>query len=424
MDDSFPYIVILICLLFSALFSGMEIAFISVDKLHLEIIKKKGKISGKILSIFTRCQTQFLATMLVGNNITLVLYGIIMAAILEPWIVVMLPEMIQSNVVLLIIQSILSAILVLIVAEFLPKSLFLLNPNLTLRFFAVPIYIIFIIMYPLVFVIMKVSSGIIHLMGYEITDTRPVFGLVDLNNFIKKNLLTQSKENGVNTKILNNVMDFKTIKVRECMIPRTEIIAIDTNSSISELTKKFIDTGFSKVIIHNDSIDDVIGYCHAIELFKKPKNISSILTPLPIVPETMWAKDLLIQFIQERKSIALIVDEYGGTSGIVTMEDIIEEIFGEIQDEHDDEYLIEDQVDENNFLFSARHEIDYLNEKYKLDLPVAEYDTLGGLIFEYYKDIPKINEVVKILSFEFTIVSMEKNRIDKVKLTKLKNDEG
>ena len=425
MDDPFPYLIILLCLLFSAFFSGMEIAFVSADKLHIEILKKKGNFSGRILALFTENQSQFLATMLVGNNIALVLYGIFMADLLKPVIISTMPEVFVSDVSVLIIQSLLSTGLVLLTAEFLPKSLFLINPDFSLRLFAFPMGLIYVLMYPLVFLVVKISALFIWMFGYRLSDEKPVFGLTDLNNYIKNNILNinDKEEAEIDAKIFNNAIEFKTIKVRECMIPRTEIVAVDVNDTIEELKQHFVESGHSKIVVYKESIDEVIGYCHTLELFKKPENIKSILSEIPIVPETMLANELLIQFITDRKSLALVVDEYGGTSGIVSIEDVIEEIFGEIRDEHDDEYLTEEQLDEQNFIFSARHEIDYLNDKYELALPEGEYDTLGGLIFAYHEDIPEVDEVIEIPPFVITIFTMEENRIDKVKLTLINTEE-
>ena len=403
----------------------MEIAFVSADKLHIEVLRKKGNLSGKILSLFSSNQSQFLATMLVGNNIALVLYGIYMAGLLEPFIYGFLPEVVATGVVVLILQSLLSTILVLITAEFLPKSLFLINPDISLKLFSLPMGLIFVLMYPVVWLIVKVSALFILLFGYHLSDEKPVFGLTDLNNYIKNNILSVNDEEDaeIDAKIFNNAIEFKTVKVRECMIPRTEIIAVDENDTIDELRSLFDKSGHSKILVYKESIDEVIGYCHALELFKKPTDIKNILAPILIVPETMLANELLIQFITERKSLALVVDEYGGTSGLVSIEDVIEEIFGDIRDEHDDEYLTEQRLDEGNFIFSARHEIDYLNDKYELNLPEGEYDTLGGLIFEFHEDIPEVNEVIEIPPFIFTIFTMEENRIDKVKLTLINTEE-
>ncbi len=425
MDDPFPYLIILICLLFSAFFSGMEIAFVSADKLHIEVLKKKGNFAGRVLALFTGNQSQFLATMLVGNNIALVLYGIYMAGLLEPIIISFLTPTLATGVVVLIIQSLLSTALVLLTAEFLPKSLFLINPDFSLRLFALPMGLIYVLIFPAVFLVVKISAMFIWMFGYRLADEKPVFGLTDLNNYIKNNILNinDEEEAEIDAKIFNNAIEFKTIKVRECMIPRTEIIAVDVTDPIEELRDNFVESGHSKILVYKETIDEVIGYCHVLELFKKPEDIKSILTEIPIVPETMLANELLIQFITERKSLAIVVDEYGGTSGLVSIEDVIEEIFGEIRDEHDDEYLTEQKLDEQNFIFSARHEIDYLNDKYELSLPEGEYDTLGGLIFEFHEDIPEVNEVIEVDQFVFTIFTMEENRIDKVKLTRITTEE-
>ncbi len=421
MDDPFPYLIILLCLLFSAFFSGMEIAFISADKLHIEVLKKKGNFAGRILALFTGNQSQFLATMLVGNNIALVLYGIYMAGLLEP----IIASVFTTDIIVLVIQSLISTVLVLLTAEFLPKSLFLINPDFSLRLFALPMGLIYVLMFPAVFLVVKISAVFIWMFGYRLADEKPVFGLTDLNNYIKNNILNikDEEEAEIDAKIFNNAIEFKTIKVRECMIPRTEIVAVDVTDSIEELKEHFVESGHSKILVYKETIDEVIGYCHVLELFKKPEDIKSILTEILIVPETMLANELLIQFITDRKSLAVVVDEYGGTSGIVSIEDVIEEIFGEIRDEHDDEYLTEQQLDEYNYIFSARHEIDYLNDKYELDLPEGEYDTLGGLIFEIHEDIPEVNEVIEINPFVITIFTMEENRIDKVKLTRINTEE-
>ena len=425
MDDPFPYLIILICLLFSAFFSGMEIAFVSADKLHIEVLRKKGSPAGRILAFFTRNQSQFLATMLVGNNIALVLYGIYMAGLLEPFIVSILPEALSSDIVVLIGQSLISTALVLLTAEFLPKSIFLINPDFSLRLFAIPMGVVYALMLPIVFLVVKISALFIWMFGYRLSDEKPVFGLTDLNNYIKNNILNikDEEEAEIDAKIFNNAIEFKTIKVRECMIPRTEVVAVDVHDSIEELKEHFVESGHSKILVYKETIDEVIGYCHVLELFKKPANIKSILTAIPIVPETMLANELLIQFITDRKSLAVVVDEYGGTSGIVSIEDVMEEIFGEIRDEHDDEYLVEQKLDDENFIFSARHEIDYLNDEYQLAIPEGEYDTLGGFIFAFHEDIPEVDEVIEIPPFVITIFTMEENRIDKVKLTLINTEE-
>jgi len=405
-------------LIFSALFSGIEIAFVKSDKLQIELKAQQGDFSAKILSRFIGKPSTFISTTLVGNNIALVLYGIYMANILEPVIARELPEIINTEIIVLLIQTIIATLIVLVTAEFTPKSIFLLNPNWMLTIFAPLILIIYYILYPIVYLILKLSRFLINkLLRLKYSDEQPVFGLTDLNNYIE-NLKVQSEQNSIdlNTKIFNNALEFKTVKVRECMIPRTEVVAVDINDEIDELKEALIGSGHSKILIYKNSIDEVIGYCHSLELFKKPKDIQSILNPIIIVPETMHANELMIQFITERKSVALVVDEFGGTSGIITMEDIIEEIFGEIQDEHDDEDWTEQKVDESTWLVSARHEIDYLNEKYHWEIPEGDYDTLGGFILSINENIPSINDVVKFGNMIFTVISMQDTRIDIVKV--------
>ncbi len=410
---------ILVCLLFSAFFSGIEIAFISADMLHIEVMNLKGSLTGRILSEFTGKRSHFLATTLVGNNLSIVLYGILMAKLIEPFLYTVLPEALSADILVLIIQSLIATIIVLITAEFLPKSIFLINPDFMLRAFAIPMALIYFLLYPVVMLIVYTSRFMItNILRFDYSEDKPVFGLTDLNNYIKKNLLNVEKEEEaeIDARIFNNAIEFKSVKVRECMIPRTEIVAVDVDGKIDDLKAAFIESGHSKILIYRESIDDVIGYCHSLEMFKKPTEIKSILTPVLIVPETVLANELLIQFITERKSIALVVDEYGGTSGIVTMEDVIEEIFGEIRDEHDDEYLVEEAIDEHNFIISARHEIDYLNDKYDWELPTGDYDTLGGLILSIHEDIPHVDEEIDLPPFRFTIFSMADNRIDKVRI--------
>jgi CBS domain containing-hemolysin-like protein len=311
---------------------------------------------------------------------------------------------------------------VLLTAEFLPKSIFRINPNLFLSFFAVPLWIIYILLYPVVYGIVGLSKFfIIRILHLNFKEDEPVFSLTDLGEFIKSKIVEDKAEGkyDIDAKIFNNALEFKTVKIRECMIPRTEIVAIDLHSDIEVLKNEFVESGLSKILVYRESIDDIIGYCHSSALFKKPKDIESILSPVIIVPETLLANELLVQFITERKSLALVVDEFGGTSGIVTIEDIIEEIFGEIEDEHDEQDLVDHQLDDKSYLLSARHEIDYLNEKYNWNLPPGDYDTLGGLILSVTEDIPSLNQDIVIEPFKFHIVSIEENRINLVKLSLL-----
>lgn len=418
MESSY-LIYITISLLFSAFFSGIEIAFVSSNKLHIELQSQQGIISGKILSKFLEKPSSFIGTTLIGNTISLVVYGIYMAKMIEPLLIGNLPIFFQNDVFILLAQTFISTIFVLFVAEFTPKSIFLLNPNGLLSFFALPLWLIYYITYPIVFFIVGLSKIFLkYVLRLKYEEDKPVFGLTDLDHFVKNTVQLDHQESKVelDKKIFNNALEFKTIKVRECMIPRTEVVAVDIEDTIEELKDAFNDSGHSKVLIYKDTIDDVIGYCHSLALFKKPSTIKEILTPIIIVPETMPANELMIQFIQEHKSLALVVDEFGGTSGIVSLEDIIEEIFGEIQDEHDDEDLVEEHVSANTFIFSARLEIDYINDKYFLNLPEGDYDTLGGFILSITENFPQLNDEVSRPPFRFVIESMEENRINLVKL--------
>jgi CBS domain containing-hemolysin-like protein len=295
----------------------------------------------------------------------------------------------------------------------------MLNPNSMLNVFALPFLIIYYLIYPVVWAVVGLSRFFItKILRLEYSEDKPVFTVTDLNSFIQ-NHLQQDKSEGnpeIDTKIFDNAVEFKTIRVRECMIPRTDIVAVEVEDDIEELKEVFAESGHSKIIVYRETIDDVIGYCHQLELFKKPKTIEEILTPIIIVPESALANELLIQFIQERKSLALVVDEFGGTSGIVSMEDIIEEIFGEIEDEYDSDDLIEQKISEHEFLLSARHEIDYLNDKYGWELPLGDYETLSGLILSYTENLPKKGESIIIGPYTFSVVSKQEHRIDSLRL--------
>jgi len=411
--------IVLVSLLFSAIFSGVEIAFVSSDKLYIELLGQQGTLAGKILSRFSKKPAHFIATTLVGNTVALVIYGIFMAAILEPMLHNALPEALNNSGFILLAQTLGATLVVLITAEFTPKSLFLLNPHRMLKIFALPMQLIYWLMQPVVFVVVTLSKiMIVKVLRLEYSEDEPVFGLTDLNNYLHRLQENPAEDQvEVDTKIFNNALEFKTVRVRECMIPRTEIVAVDIEDGLEELKKAFIDSGHSKILIYKETIDDIIGYCSSQELFKKPKSITDILSPIIIVPETLLANELMIQFINERKSLALVVDEFGGTSGIVSIEDIIEEIFGEIQDEHDDEDLVEQKLSDNTYLLSARHEIDYLNDKYLWNIPEGDYDTLGGYILSIHEDIPNLNQIIEIPPFTFTITSIQETRIDVVRMS-------
>lgn len=410
---------VLITLVFSAFFSGFEIAYISSNKLQIELQNKQGQLSGRLLSKFVQKPGQFFATTLIGNTIMLVLYGTFMAFLLDDLLRASLPEFFNNEATILVTQTVLSTILVLITGEFLPKSFFMINPNWMLNLFALPFFVIYVVMYPIVWLIVGMSRFfIVHVLRLEYNEEKPAFTVTDLNAFIKEHF-GQAKASGqvdIDSKIFDNAIEFKTVRVRECMVPRTDIVAVEVGDSIGDLKKVFEESGHSKVIVYRDSIDEVIGYCHQLELFRKPKTIEEILTPIVIAPESALANELLIQFIQERKSLALIVDEFGGTSGIVSMEDIIEEIFGEIDDEHDNDDLIEQKTGDQEYLLSSRHEIDYLNDKYGWDLPYGEFETLSGLILSLTENLPNKGDTVTFRRYTFTVVSKQAHRIETVRL--------
>lgn len=413
-------IVVIISLLFSAFFSGVEIAFISADKLHIELRSQQGHLSDRILSGFLKKPSWFITTTLIGNNISLVIYGIFMAFILEPAIESFLPANIDNRILVFIIQTVIATLIVLITAEFLPKSLFLIHPNKMISLMAVPVNIIYTIMLPFVWLIVNLSKLMIEkVLRLEYNEEKPVFGLIDLNQYIRR--MVEDKEHTtkqeVDAKIFTNALEFKKVKVRDCLVPRTDLVTVSVDDTIEDLRQAFSESGYSRVLVYKESIDNIIGFCNSIELFKKPERITDIITPITIVPETFLANELMIQFISERKNIALVVDEYGGTSGIVTIEDIIEEIFGEIQDEHDEEDWLENKIDDQTYQFSARHEIDYLNDKYKLNLPEGDYDTIGGLILSITEDFPVEGDIIEFHQFTFIIESIENNRIDNIRLT-------
>ncbi|MFM7858697.1 MAG: hemolysin family protein [Flammeovirgaceae bacterium] len=419
------YIMIFATLVFSFFFSGIEIAFLSANKLQIELQAKQGVLWGEIMSKFMKNPSRFIGTTLIGNTLALVLFGIYMTQLIEPWLTLHLPAGLNDEVYVLTFQTLISTLFILFTAEFLPKSLFLINPNAMLAALAVPFRIIYYILAPLTFSIVYLSKQtIIHILRIEYSEEKPMFGLTDLNHYLKNMMKVRHEDEEIelDKKILSNALEFKTVRVRDCMIPRTEVTAISVADGIEQLKKTFVQSGHSKILIYKETIDDVIGYCHSAALFKKPNRIEDILTPIPIVQETMMANYLMVQLIKERKSIAVVVDEFGGTSGIVSMEDVIEEIFGEIEDEHDDDDLIEVQIDEHTFRLSARLEVDYLNEKFKLQLPTGEYETLAGLILAYTEDFPQPGDTVMIKGLAFTIEKTENKRIDVVKVVANKTE--
>lgn len=418
MSDLF---IILSMLALSAFFSGMEIAFVAANKLRMELDKSKNTLTSRIINIFTNHPGHYISTMLVGNNIALVVYGIMMAKILEPSIA----NWVDSELLIMTIQTLFSTLLILFTAEFLPKTLFRLNPNFSLNLFAVPVMFFYVIFYPITVVTMMFSKNIIsRVLNTDISEEEEshAFGKVDLDHLVQEGQEGQTvlDEDEHNMKLFRNALDFSNVKLRECFVPRTEIEAMEMGGEIDVLTQRFIETGYSRIMIYKESIDNIIGYVHSSVLFRNPQSIKAALSRVIIVPETMAAHKLLNLFTREQKSVAVVVDEFGGTSGMVTIEDIMEEIFGEIEDEHDNIDLIEEQLSQSEFIFSGRIEIDYLNEKYKLNLPESDdFETLNGFIIFNHESIPNNNEIIRIDEFRLQVIEVSNTRIDKVKLTVL-----
>lgn len=409
-----------ITLIFSAFFSGMEIAFVSSNKLKIEVDKNKDLFQAKVLSLFVRKQSHFIGALLLGNNIALVIYGIYSARLLYDPLVSILPEGPGSQALLLILQTIISTLVILIFAEFLPKILFRINPNKLLSFFAIPIYTIYVLIYPLILLFIGLSELILRIV-FRVRVSKPdySFSAIDLDYYLQESAAIQpdEREDFQEIQMFQNVRDLNNIKLRECMVPRNEILAISSTESIESLRSFFTETGHSKIPVFQGSTDNIIGYTHLYDLFRKPNQISDIIKPVMIVPETMPANRLLNLFIAERKSVAVVVDEFGGTAGMLTIEDVIEEIFGEIDDEFDLEVLVEQQLDKDEFLLSGRLEIDYLNQKYEFKLKESDdYETLAGYIIHHYENIPAVNDEILIDGFHFTIIQATDTRIEQVLL--------
>ncbi len=411
-------IVIILCLILSAFFSGMEIAYVSSNKIHIEIEKKQEGFISNILARLTKKPSKFIATMLVGNNIALVVYGFYMGELLMTLIEINFPEIVSSFY--LLIQTLISTIVILITAEFLPKVFFQIYSNSLLKAFSFPAYIFYIIFYPISFFVIWVSDLVLKkFFKTEGDEVQLAFSKTELGNYISEQMETVEEHDIIDSEIqiFQNALDFSDVKSREVMVPRTEIVAVEKSQSIEEISKLFIDTGLSKIIVYNGNVDDIIGYVHSFELFKKPKSIRAILMPVVFVPETMFVKDVLNLLIKKHKSIAVVIDEYGGTSGIITVEDIVEELFGEIEDEHDSVALTEVQLSEHTYRFSARIEVDHINESYKLDLPEDEnYETLGGMIVNHTEEIPEEGDEVVIDHFKIKIVETSNTKIELVEL--------
>lgn len=417
-------IVILSTLILSGFFSGMEIAFISSSRLKQELDIKRRLLPARILSVFYKNPSRFIGALLLGNNISLVVYGIAMAELLKPMILGMLPPIIETEFTILFTQTIISTLLILITAEFLPKILFRINPNAILKFFAIPVWIFYFIFYPLIYLYIGTAELLLKYVFRVKLSSEPYnFSTVDLDEYVNdfKPIGSVNKDDvqevSQNIQMIQNAIEFKNLKLRDCMVPRTDIMAIEINDSIEKLNITLTETGHSKIMVYQESIDNIIGYVHAKDIFKKPNSVKNILRPVNVFPETMAANNLLSELIKSKKSIAVVLDEFGGTSGIITIEDVIEEIFGEIEDEFDMDVSEETKISEYEYIFSSRLEIDYLNDKYNFKLPVSEeYETLGGLIISFHESIAEKNEQINIQNFRFTILKASKNRIEEVKL--------
>ena len=411
------YISLLITMAFSAFFSGMEIAFVSVDKLRFEM-ERKGGVTSRILSVFFKNPNEFISTMLVGNNIALVIYGILMAQIIGDNL---LSGFIENHFLMVLAQTVISTLIILVTGEFLPKTLFKINPNLVLNVFAVPLIVCYIILYP----VSKLSSGLsclfLRIFGMKVNKEASdiAFGKVDLDYFVRSSIDNAENEEELDTevKIFQNALDFSNIKIRDCIVPRTEVVAVDLTTSLDELKNRFIESGISKIIVYDGNIDNVVGYIHSSEMFKNPEDWTQSIRSVSIVPETMAANKLMKVLMQDKKSMAVVVDEFGGTSGIVTLEDLVEEIFGEIEDEHDIKSYVAKKVGDDEYLLSGRIEIDTLNEKFDLELPESDdYVTIAGFILHFYQKFPKLNETIVIDKYSFKIVKVTATKIELVRM--------
>lgn len=419
-------LVILISLLFSALFSGMEIAFISANKIRLELDKNQS-IHSRLISVYTQNPTQFIAAMLIGKIFSFVFFGAASATFLQPLLQVYFPGYLSIVAVAVILT-----LAILVFAEYLPKILFRINPNGLLNFFSIPMALFYFLFSPFIHSTSLLSKKVLKLFlneEFDHVNEKIVFSRIDLDHLVsssEKTSISQNKEEVDNeVKLFRNALDFSKVKLREIMVPRTEMVVMDIDSTVEELLQKFIETGYSRILFYKDNIDNIVGYIHHSVIFSNPESIASNLSKVLFVPETMPANKLLSKFIQQRLSIAIVVDEFGGTSGMVTSEDILEEIFGEIEDEHDTVYLIEKQVKANEFVISGRVELDDLNEKFDLDFPESEeYETLAGFILYHYESIPKINTTIEIGKYRFKILKATNTKIELVHIHILDNNQN
>ena len=412
MVEPISIIIILTTLVLSAFFSGFEIAYVSSNKVHLEILKKQEGVIANVLTKLTRKPSKLLATMLVGNNLALVVYGFEMGKVMTA----LLPDFFQN----VLWHTIISTLIILITAEFMPKVFFQIYANQLLKLFAIPAYFFYLLFYPLSSLVMWISDFVLRVFFKTKGDYVPLsFTKVELVDYISEQLENVPKKEEMDSEVqmFQNALEFSGVKAREIMIPRTEIVAVELNESIENLIATFVSSGFSKILIYNENIDDILGYVHSFDMFKKPKNIKEVLIPIVNIPETIQINEVLNILTRKRKSMAVVLDEYGGTSGIVTLEDIVEELFGEIEDEHDKDNFIEEQLSETEYLFSARLEVEYLNETYHLEIPESEeYETLGGFIVLHNEGIPTQGELIQIPPFSFVIEACSQTKIETVRL--------
>lgn len=418
-------LIIILCLLFSAFFSGMEIAFVSSNKVHIELQKNQTNIIASVLKTLTKKPSKFIATMLVGNNIALVVYGFFMGELIMNWFMSLYP--LQSEVLnyfitdaSLFTQTLLSTLVILFTAEFLPKVFFQIYANVLLKVFSIPAFIFYYLFSFVSNFIISISDFILKkIFKIEGDKVQLNFSKVELGDYINEQMESLESKQHVDTEIqiFQNALQFSEVKAREVMIPRNEIVAVDITEDISGLTELFTKTGLSKLLVYKETNDDIVGYIHSFEMFRQPKDIQRILMPVIFVPETMLVKDILNLLIKKGKSIAVVVDEYGGTSGMMTVEDIVEELFGEIQDEHDSVILVEEQVNDDVFKFSARLDVDYINERYDIALPESEnYETLGGMIVNTTEEIPEVGEEIIIEQFKIKILEASNKKIELVSI--------
>ncbi|WP_321426021.1 hemolysin family protein [uncultured Bacteroides sp.] len=409
---------ILITMLFSTFFSGMEIAFISADRLRLKMEKDERSITFRIHSFFFNHSGNLISALLAGNCFALVIYSVLMSELIK---IYLLNGFVENYFLSIFLQTIIATLLILITGDFIPKTLFKQNANLTLTIFAIPLYVFYLILYP----VSKISSGLSYviLKLFGITTDKEiqnkVFGKVDLDNFIQLNIDKADNPEEIETevKIFQNVLDFSSIKIRDCIVPRPEVVAVDIDTELEELKAGFIESGISKIIVYQDNIDNIVGYIHSSEMFRNAGNWKNSIQQIPIVPETMGANKLMKLFMQQKKTLAVVVDEFGGTTGIVSLEDLVEEIFGEIEDEHDTTSYIAKQTEENEYILSARLEIEKVNEMFNLGIPESDdYLTIGGFILNHYQNFPKLHEIVNIGHFQFKIIKLTTTKIELVKL--------